>query len=66
MPDNRSANYYRVIGSDAGAYRSGRAWVGIRNFRRNPELIPVPCRRWQGPPNAAIQEALKNPRKEKI
>lgn len=60
---NSKANYYGVVGGYAGAYRSAdsKRWVGVREFNRCLHLKPNPLVRWQGPPNAAIVKALKNP-----
>jgi hypothetical protein len=59
---NADANYYGVVGGYAGAFKGANGkWVGVREFNRHLDLKPNPLRRWQGPPNAAIVRALKDP-----
>ncbi len=59
--NNRKANYYRVVGSDRGAYKLKGRWIGVREFNRHLELQPQPLIRWQGPPSRAIVAALTEP-----
>jgi hypothetical protein len=58
---NKDANYYSTVGGYRGAYRAkaGGQWIGVQMWNRRPDLLPRPLRRWQGPPSAAITEAMK-------